>query len=134
MRQLTFQTSRTLLTWTTLEEWLDCAWRIEHRRPSALRSRQAQLHILALPAAVVYQCRSRATLALCNKLLRSGPTRFCQPPRGQRQDAAQTPLIVAIANRITQIDRAEDHASMKLGHNSRNAPACSPDAPAGAKR
>ena len=57
----------------------------------------------------------------CDRLLRDGPTHFCQPPRGQRQNAPQTALIVAIANRIAQIDRAEDHASMPLGHNSRHA-------------
>jgi hypothetical protein len=115
------QTPRTTLTWATLEEWLACAWTIERRRPSALRNRQAELHIRALPVSMIYECTSRATLTFCDKLLRRGPTHFCQPPRGQRQNAPQTALIVAIANRIAQISRAEDHASIKLGDNSRNA-------------
>ena len=118
-----FHTPRTVLTWATLDEWLDCARKIERRRASTLRNRQAELHVRALPVRVVYQCSSRVTLASCDKLLRRGPTHFCQPPRGQRQNAPQTALIVAIANRIDQIDRAEDRASMSLGHNSRNAPA-----------
>ena len=118
-----FHTPRTVLTWATLDEWLDCARKIERRRASTLRNLQAELHVRALPVRVVYQCSSRVTLASCDKLLRRGPTHFCQPPRGQRQNAPQTALIVAIANRIDQIDRAEDRASMSLGHNSRNAPA-----------
>ena len=122
-----FQTPRSALTWSTLEEWFDAARKIERRRASALRNRQAELHVRALPITVVYQCSNRATLALCDTLLRRGPPRFCQPPRGQRQTAPQTALIVAIANRMAQIDRAEDHASMSLGHNSRNAPVKSPN-------
>jgi len=118
-----FHTPRTVLTWATLDEWLDCARKIDRRRASTLRNQQAELHVRALPVRVVYQCSSRVTLASCDKLLRRGPTHFCQPPRGQRQNAPQTALIVAIANRIDQIDRAEDQASMGLGHNSRNAPA-----------
>jgi hypothetical protein len=116
-----FQTPRTVLTWATLEEWFDCALTIEHRRASRLRNLQAELHVRALPIATVYQCSSRATLASCDRLLRRGPARFCQPPRGQRETAPQTALIVAIANRIAQLDRAADHASISPGHNSRNA-------------
>jgi hypothetical protein len=118
-----FQTPCTALTWATLDEWLDCARKIDRRRASALRNRQAELHVRALPIRVVTQCSSRATLASCDKLLRRGPTHFCQPPRGQRQHAPQTALIVAIANRMAHIDRAEDHASISPGHNSRNAAA-----------
>jgi hypothetical protein len=121
--QPSFQTPSTALTWATLDDWLDCARKIDRRRASALRNRQAELHVRALPIRVVYQCSSRATLASCDKLLRRGATHFCQPPRGQRQNAPQTALIVAIANRIAQIDRAEDHASISSGHNSRNAAA-----------
>lgn len=116
-----FQTPRTALTWATLEEWFDGALTIEHRRASRLRNLQAELHLRALPIALVDQCSSRATLAACDRLFRRGPTHFCQPPRGQRENAPQTALIVAIANRIAQLDRAEDHASMSLGHNSRHA-------------
>ena len=116
-----FQTPRTTLIWATLDQWLACARKIERRRPSALRNRQAELHIRALPVSVIYQCTCRATLTACVRLLRRGPTHFCQPPRGQRHNAPQTALIVAIANRIAQIDRAEDHASIQPGHNSRNA-------------
>ena len=79
-----FHTPRTVLTWATLEEWLAGARRIERRRASALRNRQAELHIRTLPVSVVYQCSSRATLTSCDRLLRRGPTHFCQPPRGQR--------------------------------------------------
>jgi hypothetical protein len=117
-----FHTPRTALTWATLEEWLACARKIDRRRASRLRNRQAELHVRALPVSLVYQCSGRATLVSCDRLLRRGPTHFCQPPRGQRQNAPQTGLIVAIANRIAHIDRADDHASMSLGHNSRNAP------------
>src|SRR6266581_2615073 len=113
-----FQTPRTTLTWATLDEWLDCDRNIEQRRASTLRNRQAELHVRVLPVSVIYECSSRATLISCDRLLRHGPTHFCQPPRSQRQDAPQTALIVAIANRIVQIDRAKDHASMGLGHNS----------------
>ncbi len=116
-----FHTPRTALTWATLEEWFAGALTIEHRRASRLRNLQAELHLRALPIALVDQCSSRVTLAACDRLLRRGPTHFCQPPRGQRENAPQTALIVAIANRIAQLDRAADHASIGLGHNSRNA-------------
>jgi hypothetical protein len=113
-----FRTPRTALCWSTLEEWLDCARRIERRRASALRNRQAELHVRALRVSVVYQCSSRSALAACGRLLRCGPPRFCQPPRGRRPDAPQTALIAAIANRLAQIDRAEEHASISPGPNS----------------
>jgi ParB/RepB/Spo0J family partition protein len=98
-----------------LEEWLDCARKIDRRGASALRNRQAELHVRTLPLGIVYQCSSRATLTACDTFLRRGPTHFCQPPHGQRRHALQTALIVAIANRIAQLDRAEDHASIGLG-------------------
>jgi len=116
-----FQTPRTTLTWATLEEWLAGAWRIERRRHSRLSKEQARLHIRALPVSVIYQSASRTTLTGCDRLLRRGGTRFSQPPRGQRRHAPQTALIVAIANRLAQIDRVEDHASIRPSHNSRNA-------------
>jgi hypothetical protein len=99
------------------------AHRIDRRRASALRNRQAVLHVRALPVSVVYACCSRTALAACARFLRHGPSHSCQPPRGQRQNAPQTALIVAIANRIAQLDRAEDQASIPIGHNSRNVPA-----------
>jgi hypothetical protein len=121
MMQRSFHTPRTVLTWATLDEWLDCARTIDRRRASSLRNRQAELHVRSLPIGVVYECSTRATLASCDRLLRRGPTHFCQPPRGQRRNAPQTGLIVAIANRVVQLDRAEDQASISLGHNSQNA-------------
>lgn len=110
-----FQTPRTTLTWSTLEEWLACARRIDGRRHSYLLHQQARLHIEALPAAIIYQCGHRQTLTDCDNLLRYGL--FRQPPRGQRLAAPHTALIVAIANRIFQTDRAEDQSSMGTGHN-----------------
>jgi hypothetical protein len=92
---------------------------IDRRRASRLRNRQAELHVRALPVSLVSQCCARATLVSCDRLLRRGPTHFCRPPRGQQQNAPQTALIVAIANRLAQIERAEDHASISPGHNSR---------------
>jgi hypothetical protein len=121
-----FHTPRTIPRWATLEEWLDGTRKIERRRASALRNRQAELHVHALPVSLIYHCSGRATLVSCDRLLRRGPTHFCQPPRGQRQNAPQTALIVAIANRIAQIDRADDHASISPGHNSRNAGSVTP--------
>lgn len=114
-----FHTPPTILTWATLGEWLACARTIERRRAGRLRNLQAELHVRALPVTLIYQCSGRATLVSCDRLLRQGPTHFCQPPRGQRQNAPQTALIVAIANRVAQLDRPEDHASISPGHNSR---------------
>jgi hypothetical protein len=111
-----FQTPRTTLTWSTPEEWLACAWQINGRRHSYLLHQQARLHVEALPVAIVYQCSRRQTLTDCDDLLRYGL--FRQPLRGQRLRAPHTALIVAIANRIFQIERAEDQASMEIGHNS----------------
>ena len=117
-----FHTPRTALTWATLEEWLDGALTLEHRRASRLRNLQAELHFRALPIAVVDQCSCRATL-VAHAIDYSGaaPPIFASRRAASAQNAPQTALIVAIANRIAQIDRAEDHASIGLGHNSRNA-------------
>ncbi|MGH7193046.1 MAG: hypothetical protein ACREJM_05850 [Candidatus Saccharimonadales bacterium] len=70
---------------------------------------------------MVYQCDDRATLDHCRSWLQSGPTDFMQPPRGKRANAPHTVLIVAINNRIAQLDREADYASMGMGHNSRAA-------------
>lgn len=114
-------TPRTALTWSTLDEWLSCARKIDGRHASALHNRQAELHVRALSLRVIYECSSRATLTACDRLFRYGSTHFCQPCRRQRQNAPQTALIIAIHNRMAQIDRAEDHASIGIGHNSRAA-------------
>lgn len=124
------QTPLTALSWATLDEWLACAHTIDRRRASALRNRQAELHVRALPVSLVDQCSRRATLVSCDRLLRRGSTHFCRPPRGRRQNAPHTALIVAIANRIAQLDRAEDHASISPGDNSRNAGSVIPSAAA----
>jgi hypothetical protein len=50
-----------------------------------------------------------------------GSTRFRQLRRSKRKTAPQTALIVAIRNRMAQLNRAEDHASIGIGHNSRAA-------------
>ena len=115
------RTPRTALTWSTLEEWYACARSIESRRYTALHHEQARLHVEALPVAVVYRCANQTILANCRSWLCHGPTDFMQPARGTRGHAPHTPLFVAIINRIAQLDRQADHASVGMGHNSRAA-------------
>ena len=114
-------TPRTTLKWSTLQEWYACARRINDRRSTFLHHEQARLHVKALPIKLIYSCADRTTLSHCSSWLCNGPSDFMQPPRGKRGDAPHTPLIVAINNRIAQLDREADYASMDMGHNSRAA-------------
>lgn len=107
------------MTWATLEQWQACVWELEKRRASSRKHELVRAHLCALPLPVIYGCTNRDTLITCRFLLRYGPGQLGQPVRGHRQQAPQTPLIVAINNRLAQLYRFDDLASIPDGHNSR---------------
>ncbi len=113
------QTPRTRLVWRNLAEWLDAAFVLEQRRASYLKNRQRLLHVQALPVSLIWDERAEETLQRALDLL-TGFSGFRQPPRGQRADAAHTPLISAIKNRMKLLERQRDMDSMPDGHNSRH--------------
>lgn len=114
-----YKTPKSTMTWATLEQWHACAWELEKRRASSRKHELIRAHLWALRLVVIYGCTNRDTLMTCRFLLRHGPGHLGQPVRGHRQRAPQTPLIVAISNRLAQLDRFDDVASIPDGHNSR---------------
>lgn len=108
------------LSWKTLEEWLCAADIISARRASFRKNQQREGHVSVLHVKLIYGCECRESLNRALNLLTGLGSDFMQPCRGQREKAPHTALIVAIKNRIAQINREEDLASMLDGHNSRN--------------
>lgn len=114
-----YKTPYSRLFWSNLEEWITVAGIIRARRSSLRRNRQRAGHVAALPVKLIYECQSRKSLDFVLFLLIAHGSDFMLPCRGDRKNAPHTALIVAIKNRLAQIDRAEDLASMPDGHNSR---------------
>jgi hypothetical protein len=102
-------TPRTVLTWATLGEWLDCARKIDRRRASRSRNLQAELHVRALPVSLVYQCSGRATLRSCDRLLKRAHP-FLPP--------ATRPAAGRAAHRSDRRD-CQPHRSHRPGRRSR---------------
>lgn len=115
-----FTTPYSRLHWVSLQEWLFAADVIRARRASFRKNKQREGHVSVLHVKLIYGCQCRKSLNIALNLLTGLGSDFMQPCRGQRENAPHTALIVAIKNRIEQIDREEDLASMPDGHNSRN--------------
>lgn len=112
------QTPLTRLVWWNLAEWVKTAYALEHRAASYRKNRQRIVHVRALPLKMVWEERSPETLQAALDLLTQRGSGFCQPLRGQREDAPHTPLIAAIKNRMKQLERQRDLDSIPAGHNS----------------
>ena len=52
-----YKTPRSILLWHTLEQWIECAWQIEHRRCNKHKNDLKRLHVEALPVSFDKQLR-----------------------------------------------------------------------------
>jgi len=91
---------------------------LKQRRASYRTNKQRQCHVNALPVSLIYNSSCKKTLQQALHILTVPGSEFCQPCRRQRKAAPHTPLIVAIKNRLRQIERAEVLDSIPDGHNS----------------
>lgn len=98
MSTFLYRTPRTLLHWANLSEWLHAAYQLEQRRSGTLNGQRKRFHVEALPLHLIQKCDDPETLKACLSFL----TRK-QPSRGQRENAAHTPLIVAVNNRLMRL-------------------------------
>lgn len=98
-------TPHTRLAWRDLAGWLEAAMIIDKRPRTSLRKRQIAAHLYALHPVHAALCFDPQVLRHVRDQLTCGD--FRQPPRGARPDAPQTALIVAISNRLFQLERKE---------------------------
>ncbi len=111
------QTPLTRLVWWNLAEWVETAYRLESRAASFRKNQQRIVHVRALPLRMVWEEGSLETLQSALDLLTQRGSGFCQPLRGQREDAPHTQLISAIKNRMKQLERQRDLDFIPAGHN-----------------
>ena len=102
MSRFRYRTPQTLLSWSTLAEWLHVAHQLEQRKSNSLNKERKRSHIQALPLDLVDECTDVTTLMACRGFLT-----LRRPSRGQRAHAPHTPLIVAIDNRISRLERPD---------------------------
>jgi hypothetical protein len=98
------RTARTRIWWSTLAGWLEAAYALERRRSGTLNKRRKQLHVEALPISLIENCTDAGVLTGCRSLLRNRSGGFAQPLRGQRESAPHTTILVAINNRLAQLE------------------------------
>ncbi len=119
---MVYRTPGTRLTWANLSDWCAVAGVLSERRDVDGDNQMARAaHVEALPLALVAGCDDVDALAtLLWWLIESPPSKhIVRPLRGHRADAPHTPLIMAAKNRLAQLARAADTATMPIGHNRR---------------
>ena len=119
---MVYRTPGTRLTWASLSDWCAVAGLLSERRDLDGRNQRASAaHVEVLPLAFVTGCDDVDALeTLLWWLIESPPRKdFVRPLRGYRADAPHTPLIMAAKNRLAQLARAADAATMPVGHNRR---------------
>lgn len=104
-------TPGTRLWWGSIAAWVAAAHRIDRRRFSSARNRALKAHAAALPLELIAKETDRSALEEAVRLLKYGPPDLRRPPQGDPADAPQTPIIMALNNRISQLDR------VRFGHN-----------------
>lgn len=111
-------TPGTNATWHDLASWFAPWAKFIERGSKNTEFEKAWAHLLALvPHARDYinECEDDTLLrAILDRLHKS----HFIPPRGYRENHPTTALVVDIKNRLRILDRARDHASLGMGHNS----------------
>ena len=121
---MVYRTPGTRLTWASLSDWCAVAGVLSQRRDLDGRNQMARAaHVEVLPLAFVTGCDDVAALQKLLWWLIESPASkdIVRPLRGHRADAPHTPLIMAAKNRLVQLARAADAATMPIGHNRRAA-------------
>ena len=111
-----FRTRGSDLVWSNIEEWVTCAWRLHHRRPSRARHQQIHAHWHGLPIGMVYTCHDDDALA---SVLTVAESLHCKPLRGARGGSHWEAIHMAVSNRRKQLATLENSRTIGAGHNSR---------------
>jgi hypothetical protein len=113
-------TPGTRLYWRTLGDWLECAFEIDARRSSQARYGAIERHWTALSLPIIKRADKPSTLRFIAFLdnSRGGCQAWARPPRGKRRDTLWETYNVEARNRLARLLKAEDDASLSLGHNS----------------
>ena len=94
----------------TIKEWLVAAFKIERRRSNTAKYAAYAGHLRAFPLDEIDVELDPSVLEHVGALLKGPPdhysTGFARPHRGARGDAPQTPIIVALANRVSDLKAA----------------------------
>ena len=94
----------------TIGDWLDTAYTIERRRLSAAKYEARSRHMRAFPMVEIVVELDLQLLERVVAMLKGPPhhfrTGFAQPHCGARGAAPQTPIIVAVNNRVTRLRAA----------------------------
>ena len=94
----------------TIADWLAMAFAIRRRRISAARYAAEARHMWAFPVGEIDVEMDVRLLERVAAMLKGSPhhfpTGFERPHRGARGTAPQTPIIVALSNRVTRLSAA----------------------------
>ncbi len=94
----------------TIKDWLVKAWAIERRRLSAAKYEARGQHLRDFPYDEIDVELNVPLLEKVCAILKGPPhhfqTGFARPHRGARGDAPQTPIIVALSNRVMRLRAA----------------------------
>lgn len=94
----------------TIEDWIATAYAIDRRRLSAAKFAAEARHMQAFPVDEIDVEMDVQLLEHVIAILKGPPhhyrTGFEQPLRGGRSAAPQTPVIVALKNRVTRLRAA----------------------------
>lgn len=118
MTEEPLRTPGTRITFQNLQEWIAGAYAISQRAPSAARYRAATAHFEALPDQLIRQGVRHEVEAFVRLINGLGNLEWHKPRRGHRGGTRWERANVLARNRLTQIDRQDDAASMMEGHNS----------------
>jgi len=91
-----------------LDAWLEEAIRIERARCRRETYARAKRHVERLERATIQACGSIETVARVRDLLVGPGGRLARPPRGFRESAPHTPLIVELDNQRRRLERAAE--------------------------
>ncbi len=111
MSTIEYRTPGTQLWWSSVAAWVAAVHMLDRRRSSSARNRALDAHVAALPLELIAEDTDLSALKEAVWLLKYGGSYFQRPQRGHRADAPHTPRIVALNNRIAQLDR------VRFGHN-----------------
>ena len=111
MSTIEYRTPGTRLWWSSVAAWVEAAHRIDRRRSSSARNAALQAHAAVLPLDLIGKDTDPSALREAVRLLKYGPPSLRRPQRGDRANAPHTPRIMALNNRIAQLER------VRFGHN-----------------
>ena len=111
MSAIEYRTPGTRLWWGSVAPWVEAAHALDRRRSSSARNAALKAHAAVLPLDLIAEDTDRSALEEAVRLLKYGPPSLRRPQRGDRAHAQHTPRIMALNNRIVQLEQ------VRFGHN-----------------